>query len=85
MLLTKWATGEFFEKSIICIFVLEFNDFTKSERGKLKEKLLCRVPLSLNKPIFGGRKHFEKRFELLSFSEFSQMFPLFSVDKPTNY
>ena len=81
MLLTKWATGDFYAKPIICIFVLEFSAFSKSERGKLKEKLLCRTPLSLNRAEFGGRKHFEKRFELLSFGEFCKMFPTFSIDK----
>ena len=77
-LLRNWVCGESLNKPVICVFILEFLDFTKSERGKLKEKLVNRIPFSLNKTEFGGKKHLE-RFELLSVDEFRIMFPGFSV------
>ena len=79
MLLRKWASGDVYPKPIVCIFVLEFSKLTKAERAKLKVDIFNRIPFSLNKPEFGGRKHLEKRFELLSFSEFQAMFPMFTV------
>ena len=79
MLLRKWVSGEFYSKPIICVFILEFSDFSKTERAILKEKMFNRIPFSLNKPEFGGKKHFEKRFELLSFSEFRSMFPSYTL------
>jgi len=81
MLLRKWVSGDVYLKPIICVYLLEYSDFSKTERAKLEERLFNRIPFSLNKPEFGGRKHLEKKFELFSFAEFEEMYPAFSVVK----
>jgi len=78
-LLRRWACEEVFEKPIRCVFVLEYKSFTKTERGMLKEKIHNRIPFSLNKAEFGGKKHFGK-FELLTVNEFCDAFPDFQVN-----
>ena len=80
MLLRKWALGADYEKPILCVYILEFNKFTKTDRAKLKEKIFQRIPFSLNKKEFGGRKIFEKRFELLNIDEFKEMFSTFTIE-----
>ena len=78
-LMQKWVTGTIYTKSIICIFILEFSAFTDTERGRLKEKIFNKLPFTLNKPVFGGKKHLE-RFELLTVDEFKHKYPSINVD-----
>ena len=81
VMLRTWARGEVFSKPIICVLLLEFGALRGTDREKLHEKIFNRLPLSLNKPEFGNKKHFEKRFDLLSFNEFCSTFPMISVDE----
>jgi len=79
VLLRTWARGEKFSKPIICVLILEFSEFKGSDREKLHEKIFNRLPFSLNKAEFGATKHFEKRFDLLSYEEFCSVFPMIMV------
>ena len=81
VLLCTWARGEKFEKPIWCVLLLEFGMMTKTDIAKLREKVFNRLPFSLNKPEFGSKQHFEKRFDLLSVSEFCSMFPMVIIDE----
>ena len=78
-LLRVWSRGGEFIKPILCVFVLEFSILSKTDKARLQEKIFNRLPLSLNKAEFGGKKHFIKRFELCSVNEFRCLFPEITV------
>ena len=78
-LLRTWSRGGEFSKPILCVFILAFRLFSKTDRARLQEKIYNRLPFSLNKEEFGGKKHFEKRFELCSVDEFRALFPTISL------
>ena len=80
-LLRTWSRGEKFGKPILCTLILEFNAFSKTDMAKLQEKIFNRLPFSLNKAEFGGKKHFERRFDLCSTNEFRSLFPMIAVDE----
>ncbi|MDR2727738.1 MAG: hypothetical protein LBB56_01300 [Chitinispirillales bacterium] len=77
-ILRSWGRGESFSKPIICIFILEFTNFTAIERKRLRDKIFNRLPFSLNKLAPDGRKHLHS-FELLTIDEFRNKFCNFYI------
>jgi hypothetical protein len=82
-ILRRWAVGETFDKPIVCIYILGFSDFSKTDRGKLCEKIRNLIPYSLNKEEFCGREVFssETVFKVMSFEEFAAIYQDFSISR----
>jgi len=77
-LLRRWACNESLEKPIVCIFILELPSLSKTEIGKMKNKIHNRIPFSLNKAQFLNRRLFDK-FYIMTVDKFRNEFPQFTV------
>lgn len=79
-LLCRWAFDEQYNKPIRYIILLQFDRFGKAERGRLKTKILGRLPSGLNKKEFKRRINIWG-FNLVDIDEFGKEFPVFTVSK----
>ena len=78
MLMRKWIIGDFYQKPIIFVFILEFQALSPDIRRRMGKRIFDLLPFSLNKNLQNCREQF-KIFEILSIDEFTKSYPQFYI------